>query len=115
MPVPKMRPSFVVEAACDFDDLMRALHQKMEEEPGGVSGHFSRKNGILSVAAEEQHFWSPVLDLTITASSPNADAGEVTSAPVEVLGVFSPRPEIWTGLIFAIGSLTILSIISTFF
>ena len=89
-----MRPRFVIDVACSADEVMSALRSGA----GDVDASFSERRGVLSIPEARCHFWSPQLGLTIQDGS---EAGAT-----EVLGIFSPQPEIWTGFVFAIPALT---------
>lgn len=97
---------------------MAALRERLEGNDQGVEGTFSRKNAVLCIRPGKRRFWSPCLDLTLDGvDDPSAEAPDVPNVDprVKVWGTFSPRPEIWTAFVFAIGVLTILSVINVFF
>lgn len=97
---------------------MASLRERLDDNEQGVEGSFSRKNAVLCMRPGNRRFWSPCLDLTIDGvEEPSADAPDVPKVDprVKVWGTFSPRPEIWTAFVFAIGVLTILSVINVFF
>lgn len=118
MPLPRMRPFFVLDARCRPEDAMAVLRERVDDNPQGVEGSFSRHHGVLSMPEPNRRFWSPCLDLTVGGaerqSSEAEEAGEA-EVTVRIWGTFSPRPEIWTGFVFAIGTLSILSTLSLFF
>lgn len=91
---------------------MGILRQRLDDNEQGVDGHFSRKHGLLQLREEHQRFYSPSLDLTIDGEGDGEGAGQVEKGHVRVWGTFSPRAEIWTGIIFAIGTLVVLSFLS---
>jgi len=94
---------------------MEALCARIDGNPEGVEGSFSRRHAVLCMPARDRRFWSPCLDLTI--AEPDAASGGFDEADpsVEIWGTYSPRPEIWTGFVFALGTLTIVSTLSLFF
>jgi hypothetical protein len=110
-----MRPSFVLESPCRAEDAMSILRERIDDAGQRVEGSFSRKHGVLCMPPENRRFWSPCLDLTIDDEDPSASEEGGGHARVKVWGTFSPRPEIWTGFVFAVGTLSILSILSLFF
>jgi len=87
---------------------MEVLRERLDENEQGVGGHFSRRHGLLQLRDEHQRFWSPSLDLTIDGEA----EGDVEPGTVRVWGTFSPRAEIWTGIVFAIGTLVVVSFLS---
>jgi hypothetical protein len=110
---------------------MALLRERIDDNPHGVEGTFSQKNGVLCMAEANRRFWSPCLDLTIDdASEDSSEDDEESATPadasqpsgvvtpceiVKVWGTFSPRPEIWTSFVFAIGTLIILAFLSLMF
>ena len=122
MSLPRMRPSFVANARCRSEDAVAVLRKRLEENSQAVEGSFSRKNGVLRVCRENQRFWSPCLDLTIDDASsdsppsmPPARDDYDEGSKVKIWGTFSPRPEIWTGFVFAIGTALVISLLSVIF
>jgi hypothetical protein len=111
MPRPRMRPSFKVEASCEPERLMEAFRRHLVLDAEDVEGDFSTRHGVLRIPEAKCQFWTPYLDLTVE------ERGDAPTAACEVQtklwGTFSPRPEIWTGFVFAIGTLTVVSIFSS--
>lgn len=110
MPLPKMRPSFKVDARCQPDAVMAILRERLEANEHGIRGELSSRNASLRIEREERRFWSAYLDLTI-----DGDVAPDDDAAIRIWGTFSPRPEIWQGIVFSVGTLIIASTISFFF
>jgi hypothetical protein len=112
-----MRPSFVVTVNCHVDDAMGVLQGRIEKNSEGVEASLSKHHGILRVCGEKQRFWSPCLDLTVRdASEPSStDSNDSNGMTTKVWGTFSPRSEIWTGFVFAIGTCLISSLFAFIF
>ena len=125
MNIPRMRPSFVANAQCRAEDAISVLRERLDDNPQAIEGSFSRKHGVLHICRENQQFWSPCLDLTVdetsgspvssTPSAPSEAEGSHEAVRVKVWGTFSPRPEIWTGFVFAIGTALVISLLSVIF
>jgi hypothetical protein len=119
MALPRMRPSFVIDARCRPEDMMDALRDRLEDNSQRVDATFSQNQGVLQSRGNKKRFWSPCLDLTVEdmtrlrLAEVDGEGGSVTSS--KIWGTFSPRPEIWTGFIFAIGTATVISVIALFF
>jgi hypothetical protein len=111
MPRPRMRPSFKVEASCGSEQLMDAFRRHLVLDAEDVDGDFSTRNGVLRIPEAKRRFWTPYLELTIEECG-DAET-EACDVRTKLWGTFSPRPEIWTGFVFAIGTLTVLSIFSS--
>jgi len=108
-----MRPVFTVHAICTSDELMEAFRCRLDQEGEDVVGDFSARHGVLRITQSKRRFFTPCLDLTIE----DLGDGEVGADPrtTKLWGVFSPRPEIWTGFVFSIGTLIILSIFAVIY
>lgn len=105
---PRMRPVFEIEAVCDEDTLRQVLRDFLGKGEHGVVGELTTRQCALSVVSERRRFFTPSLDLTFEErQSPSQEVR------TRIWGTFSPRAEIWTGFVFAIGSLIILSIFAT--
>ena len=111
---PRMRPRFVVEVGCRADHVMESLREGVAAAEPAVEGRFSERHGVLTLPQEERQFWSTQLGLTVederSDGSDGDGDGEGDPRPTRILGVFSPHPEIWTAYVFAIGTLTGVSI-----
>jgi hypothetical protein len=113
MPRPRMRPSFSVGVACNADDLMDVMRRHLALRAGEVEGDFSARNGVLRVPPPKRRFWTPYLDLTIEDLDPQTSGPDPIGS--KLWGTFSPRPEIWTAFVFAIGTLVVVSIFASVF
>ena len=115
MPRPRMRPTFAVDATCTREQLMTAFRHHLVVDDEDVEGEFSTRHGVLRIPRAKSRFWTPCLDLTIEDRE-TGDTGTKTTEPQakqsKLWGTFSPRAEIWTAFVFAIGTLVILSIFS---
>jgi hypothetical protein len=107
---PRMRPTFVVDLACPGDQVMDALRHQLVLDAEDVEGEFSTRHGVLRIPQARSRFWTPCLDLTVEDCE--AETSDGAPGHSKLWGTFTPRPEIWTGFVFAIGTLVILSIFS---
>lgn len=105
---PRMRPTFAIEVECTADQLMNTIRRHLELRVRDVEGEFTNRHGLLRVPMSRMRFWTPCLDLTIEEA--DSDATKAELSPTKLWGTFSPRPEIWTGFVFAIGTLIVVSI-----
>jgi len=119
MALPRMRPSFVIDARCHPEDIMDALREHLEANPQRVAATFSQYHGVLQSNDDRPRFWAPCLDLSVEDTSRATPSGTGVAPELVVAtklwGTFSPRPEIWTGFVFAIGTSVVISVISVFF
>jgi len=82
----RLRPRFRRELACTPDTFSAALKRALTEHSGSVVGNVYKAACVLKISAEEAHFWSPQLHLSIENETP----GTVLH------GLFGPRPSIWS-------------------
>lgn len=78
-----------------------------------VEGEFTHRHGFLRIPDAERRFWTPYLELTLEESE--GDRLQVANCGTRLWCTFSPRPEIWTGFVFAIGTLLVLSIFASIY
>ena len=104
---PRMRPSFRIVARCPSESLRDALARHLAADEGRVVGTLKSGHCVLEIGAEDRRFWTPSLDLMFGASS-KQDPGAT-----DLWGTFSPRAEIWTALVFVMGTLAIVSFFAT--
>lgn len=104
---PRMRPSFRIVARCPSESLRDALANHLAANEGRVVGTLKSGHCVLEVDDEDRRFWTPSLDLMFDASSEEHATG------TDLWGTFSPRAEIWTALVFVMGTLAIVSFFAT--
>jgi len=85
-----MRPEFTVELPVSADELMRCIESTLEQDNVRCRGRSARRCAELFVDQAERRFWSPHLSIQVQESG----AGSVLSCR------FSPRPELWTLIMF---------------
>ncbi len=104
---PRMRPRFIVHLDCSADCVMDALRAGVARHEDFIEGQFSEHHVVLTLPEEELRFWSTYLNVTVEDARVDPVAGP---RPTRVLGVFQPRPEIWTAYVFAIGILLLVGV-----
>jgi len=102
-----MRPRFILEVACGTDCVMEALRAGVARDEGWIEGQISDRHAVMTLPEEERRFWSTYLNITVEDA--RVDPVE-DPRPTRVLGVFQPRPEIWTAYIFAVGILLLIGV-----
>ena len=104
---PRMRPRFTVELDCGATDVMHALRAGVARDVELIEGEFSERHAVLTLPKDALRFWSTHLSIEVEAAS----GGPVDGASAtRVLGIFQPRPEIWTAYVFAIGILVTIGV-----
>ena len=111
---PRMRPSFRVEAACNAERLKSTIGRQLVLDAEDVEGQLSERHGVSWIPEAKRRFWTPCLELTIEGvKGAEGDSADEGAGHSKLWGTFSPRAEIWTAFVFAIGTLIILSIFAT--
>ncbi len=108
-----MRPAFKLVVESEADALIQAITWRLETDPDEVVGEFSSRHGVLRIPEPQRRFWTPYLELTIEDDASTKDPAARSTRSSRLWGTFSPRPEIWTAFVFAIGTLVIVSIFSS--
>jgi len=101
-----MRPAFRIEARGDAEGLAEILRARLAAEQPYVDGDVARGQCTLRIPQSEQRFWTPFLDLMFE-DAPKESGG---LPMVRLWGTFSPRAEVWTAFVFAIGTLVVVSV-----
>ena len=107
---PRMRPSFGLEIACTPDRMMAAIERRRRLDAREIEGDVTRRHAVLRVPTHERKLWTPCLDLTVEPAG-----GDPGAERTRIWGTFSPRPEIWTAFVFAMGTLAVLSLFASMF
>lgn len=103
----RMRPSFRIVARCPSERLRDALARHLAASAGRVGGTLKSGHCVLEIEAANRRFWTPSLDLMFDAAS------DERRSETDLWGTFSPRAEIWTALVFVMGTLVIVSFFAT--
>lgn len=85
-----LRPKFTVESRLDPDTVMRCIRTALDARDGRCRGTAARRCAELFVEESERRFWSPHLSIQVQETP----SGSLLS------GRFSPRPEVWTMVMF---------------
>ena len=105
---PRMRPSFRVPVACSVDRLRDTIERRLVLDAEDIEGELSARHVVLRIPEANRRFWTPGLELTLREVE--EEVGESEKARSQLWGTFSPRDEIWTGFVFAIGTLAVVSL-----
>ncbi len=98
----KVRPRFKMEVHYAVDELRKKLQEGLQQEDAACIGIVNPGYVTLYIPHNDQHYWSPQLNLTF----------EETEKGCVLRGLYSPRPAVWTMFVFfyAIIALAILFI-----
>ena len=108
MTVVEIRPRFKINVSLSVDEVLANIGNALEQPDVNVKGIIVDHHVILKIPAEEQHYWSPQLSLTI-------EEGEESATLIR--GLFGPRPSVWmlfTFLYSVIGAICLFVAITGF-
>lgn len=86
----QVRPRFKVETPFSVETLTEKIRSRLDEENAPCKGRFVHGHVTLYLPPQEQHYWSPQLDLTLEESEKGST----------VRGMYGPRPIVWTMFVF---------------
>ena len=90
LPEYRVRPRFQIETSYPVDEVAEMIKSALEKEDATCHGSIRHGFATLYLPAEEQHYWSPQLTLTLEET----DAGSL------LRGLYGPRPAVWTMFVF---------------
>jgi hypothetical protein len=90
LPPYRVRPRFQVVTKDDFGQLEERIRIALKEENAPCTGRVNSGYITLYLPAEEQHYWSPQLSLTM----------DETEEGTLLRGLYGPRPTVWTMFVF---------------
>lgn len=82
----RMRPTFERQFACPPKQISQRLRTAFQQPDVTYRSAFYPNHIVVSVPADEEHFWSPQLSLDL----------EATANGTIVRGIYAPRPSVWT-------------------
>jgi hypothetical protein len=94
-----MRPTFTVSLPVPADEAMQRIRSELKNHDQGASSISVGECAELFVSTKERRIWSPQLSIQVD----EAESGS------QLHGRFSPRPEIWTMLMFCYFTVTTLA------
>jgi len=85
-----VRPRFECETSLSAAEITRRIQTALEQPDAPCQGRVSPGFVSLWLPAEEQHYWSPQLQMTIEESERGS----------RIRGLYGPRPAVWTMFVF---------------
>ena len=86
----RVRPRFEVESEMTVEEIADKIKAALKEDNARCKGNIYPGYARVFLPAEEQHYWSPMLTLTLEES----ENGSV------LRGLFGPRPTVWAMFVF---------------
>jgi len=86
----QVRPRFQLESPDSIIELTEKIKIGLSKENAICKGWISDNYGTLFLPVEEQHYWSPYLNLNL----------EPTEKGTLINGLYGPRPSVWTMFVF---------------
>lgn len=86
----KVRPRFKIETNYSAEELKKKLQEGLRHDDATCIGIVNPGYATLYIPRNDQHYWSPQLNLTF----------EETEKGCVLRGLYSPRPTVWTMFVF---------------
>lgn len=96
-----VRPRFSVLTQLSAEEIKQKIQKALDSDTASCKGKVYDQFASLSLPADQLHYWSPRLRMTI----------EETNEGTEVRGLYGPKPAVWTMFVFfysVIGFATII-------
>ncbi|MTB50003.1 hypothetical protein [Lewinella sp. W8] len=90
--VPHVRPRFRVVSPLTKEDIEQRFQEALEKEDVSIIGRVNPGFISLFIPHEDQHYWSPQLNITLEHSP--EEGGRI------IRGLYGPRPAVWTMFVF---------------
>ena len=100
----RLRPTFTLRTGKSKSVVIREIQNAIAENED-FRGQFAGRHVVVSIVESKRHFWSPWLNIEANDS----DQG------CEVMGRFSPHPNIWTAFMFSYLALAVLGFFAVIF
>lgn len=88
--VHQVRPRFRTETAMSYEEIAERINSRLKAEGAPCRGFVKNGQARLTLPAEEQHYWSPQLQISFEES----ENGTL------MRGMYGPRPAVWTMFVF---------------
>ncbi|RMH65511.1 MAG: hypothetical protein D6677_02380 [Calditrichaeota bacterium] len=90
MHVLELRPRFKLTSPLEPDEILNRLDARRRDNSDGFGVERTGAHTVLSIPANKQHYWSPLLSVEVLP----AEQGAL------IKGHFGPRPAVWTMFMF---------------
>jgi len=108
---PRLRPTFVVPLRPERDEAIELIRTGLAESVPASRWIGKGRWAEIHVPGEDQRIWSPYLSVRLDAPDDETPEG----AGCTLFARFAPRPEIWTGFVFAYAAVAFLALIGGIF
>ena len=86
----EIRPRFKRESTLPPAAILTQFKERLREDSGEIRGFVANNHVYMRIPSEEQHFWSPQLNLEVMGDEQGST----------IYGVFGPRESVWLMYIF---------------
>ncbi len=88
--IPRIRPRFKVRSKKRSEEIVTTIRKHLKSESPTCAGKTTAHFATIYPLAEDQHYWSPQLTITIEEE----EHGSL------VRGLYGPKPSVWTMFVF---------------
>ena len=99
----QVRPRFQVETDHTIEEMVGRIQYALQDENAPIRGRVRPTYATLFLPHQEQHYWSPVLNVSF----------EETESGSLMRGLYGPRPSVWTMFVFFYGLIAFAVMIIT--
>jgi hypothetical protein len=86
----RVRPKFKILSKKSIENIIEKLEKDLETTKNPVEGKVFKSHGLFRIKPEDQHYWSPQLNVSF----------EETSDGVLIRGMYGPHPTVWAIFLF---------------
>lgn len=87
---PRARPRFTLDLPQPPDQVTERVRVRLNTPGAKVRGSVFRRTVLLTVRKEDEHFWSPHLDVQLE---------DAPGGGTRLAAMFAPHPQIWTSFV----------------
>lgn len=102
----ELRPRFDIRLPCDADEAMRRIRESIARPPLAGRAASLGRVADFRIPPHRRRLWSPHLSIEVEPR----DEGAAGDEGAVLRGRFSPRPEIWTGIMLVYFSVAFLMV-----
>lgn len=96
----RIRPRFRIEVELTPEELKERFRERIAQPGAPCTAAYFPEHIVLRLPIEEQHLWSPQLELAL----------EEQEGGALIRGLYGPKPQVWTFFAFAYGALGVLGL-----
>lgn len=97
----EVRPRFQLEVSLSQEEILKRIRAALDDKLLSIRGLIVDHHVTLKIPVEDQHFWSPQLDLEV----------EEQESGALIRGLFGPKPSVWLMFVFFYALLGFIAVV----